>query len=117
MLIFNVLDNEDDWMSGRDPRLSHQTLKVLCIFMERPQERLAGSDILKQIGMLSGTLYPILMRLERAGWLESEWEQLDASEAGRPRKRLYRLNANGYNKTKAALTELVVPSGAPVWNY
>jgi PadR family transcriptional regulator, regulatory protein PadR len=85
--------------------------------MERPQERLAGSDILKRIGMLSGTLYPILMRLERAGWLESEWEQLDASEAGRPRKRLYRLSANGYNKTKAALAELVVPVGGPVWNY
>jgi PadR family transcriptional regulator, regulatory protein PadR len=104
-------------MSDKDPRLSHQTLKVLRIFMERPQERLAGSDILKQIGMLSGTLYPILMRLERASWLESEWEQLDASEAGRPRKRLYRLSANGYHKTKAALAELAVPSGRPAWSY
>jgi PadR family transcriptional regulator PadR len=104
-------------MSDKDPRLSHQTLRVLRTFMERPQERFAGSEILKQTGMLSGTLYPILMRLERAGWLESEWEQLDASEAGRPRKRLYRLSSTGYNKTMAAFAELAGPSGRLAWNF
>jgi PadR family transcriptional regulator PadR len=104
-------------MSDRDPRLSHQTLKVLSVFLEHPQERLAGSDILKQTGMLSGTLYPILMRLERASWLESEWEQLKPSEIGRPRKRLYRLRAHGYNKANAALAELGVPHGRPAWNF
>ncbi|MEO7819863.1 MAG: helix-turn-helix transcriptional regulator [Actinomycetota bacterium] len=43
-----------------------------------------------------GTLYKALDRLERAGHLESRWE--DPSEAaiqGRPRRRLYEVTANG----------------------
>jgi PadR family transcriptional regulator PadR len=98
-----------------DPRLSHQALRVMRVFMERPKESLAGSDIWKQTGVFTGTLYPILMRFERAGWLESEWEKLDPSEAGRPRKRLYRLTGLGYNKTRSALSELDLPNGSPAW--
>jgi DNA-binding PadR family transcriptional regulator len=104
-------------MPDKEPRLSHAALRVLGIFMTAPRERIAGSDIVKQTGMLSGTLYPILMRLERAGWLDSDWEQLDPVEAGRPRKRLYCLTPNGFNKANAALTELGVPSGRPEWSY
>jgi DNA-binding PadR family transcriptional regulator len=104
-------------MAPKDPRLSHQTLKVLRLFLEQPRESLAGSDIWKQTGMLSGTLYPILTRLERAGWLESQWEELEPSDAGRPRKRLYHLTGLGYNKTREALAELSVPNGRPAWNW
>jgi PadR family transcriptional regulator PadR len=103
-------------MARKDPRLSHQTLLVLRLFLERPRERLSGSDIWKQTRMLSGTLYPILMRLERSDWLESQWEQLDPSDAGRPRKRLYRLTGLGYNKARQALAELAVPKGRAAWN-
>ena len=103
-------------MPRKDPRLSHQTLRVLRLFLEKPREALAGSDVCKQTGMLSGTLYPILMRLERSGWLASRWEQLDPSEAGRPRKRLYRLTGLGYNKTSEALSELGVPKGRFEWS-
>jgi PadR family transcriptional regulator, regulatory protein PadR len=102
-------------MAKRDPRLSHQTLKVLKLLLERPRESLAGSDISRKTGMLSGTLYPILLRLEKAGWLISEWERLEPSEAGRPRKRFYRLSAIGYNKARAALIELAVPKGRFAW--
>jgi PadR family transcriptional regulator, regulatory protein PadR len=104
-------------MAKKDPRLSHQTLKVLSVFMERSQDRLAGSDILKRTGMLSGTVYPILMRLERARWLESEWEQLEPAEIGRPRKRLYRISSQGYNAANAALAELGVSAGRPAWSF
>ena len=103
-------------MMEREPRLSHQTLKVLKLLLEHPRERLAGSDISRKIGLLSGTLYPILLRLEKAGWLESAWEQLEPSEAGRPRKRLYRLTSTGYNKARSALNELAVPEGQLAWN-
>jgi|SRR6185437_2770033 len=104
-------------MAKKEPRLSHQALKVLSILLQRPQESVAGSDILRQTGMLSGTVYPILMRFERAKWLESEWEQLEPKDAGRPRKRLYRLSPNGYNKARAALAELELPQGRLAWNY
>lgn len=103
-------------MAEKAPRLSHQTLRVLHLFMAQPKEALAGSDIVKHTGMMSGTLYPILMRLERSGWLKSEWEQLDPSAAGRPRKRLYSITGLGYNRTSEALQELGVPKGNLAWN-
>ena len=42
-----------------------------------------------------GTLYKALDRLERGGLLESTWEDIDESLAGRPRRRLYRLTGAG----------------------
>jgi len=104
-------------MARKDPRLSHQALKVLSILLQRPKESVAGSEILKQTGMLSGTLYPILMRFERAKWLESTWEEVEPREAGRPRKRLYRLSPNGYNKARTALAELRLLDGRPAWSF
>src|SRR2546421_572622 len=55
-----------------DPRLSHQALKVLKVFIEGPKEGLAGSDIWKTLGLFTGTVYPILLRLETAGWLNGK---------------------------------------------
>jgi len=104
-------------MHEKDPRLSHQTLKVLRLFLEKPRDNLAGSDICKQTGMLSGTVYPIVMRLERAGWLDSDWEQLDPRDVGRPRKRFYHLTGLGYDKAQQALTELAVPNRRTAWSW
>ncbi|SRR5258706_12123568 len=99
----------------RDPRLSQQTLRVLALFTD-PSCRLAGSDISKRTRMLSGTMYPILLRLERAGWLKSEWEELEPRDLQRPRRRFYSLTGLGYNKSRAALAELGVPDRGVVWN-
>jgi DNA-binding PadR family transcriptional regulator len=103
-------------VAEKDPRLSYQTLRVLRVLLEHPQRGVAGSEISQQTRILSGTLYPILMRLEKAGWLDSKWEELDPSEAGRPRKRLYWLTPDGYNKTQTALQELSVGAGRFAWN-
>jgi len=102
-------------MSEKDPRLSHQTLRVLRVFLAKPRDGLAGSDIWKETKILSGTLYPILMRLEKAGWLESCWEEVEPSEAGRPRKRLYRLTGLGQSKAYDALSDLGVGTGRAAW--
>ena len=43
-----------------------------------------------------GTLYKALDRMEKAGLLESRWEDpLIAANAGRPRRRLYQVTAAG----------------------
>jgi PadR family transcriptional regulator, regulatory protein PadR len=104
-------------MVDKDPRLSLQTLRVLQVFLDRPREPLAGSDIWKQTRMLSGTIYPILMRLERAHWLKSEWETLDPSTLGRPRRRFYQLTGLGYNKVREALSELGPMQGRLEWSH
>jgi PadR family transcriptional regulator, regulatory protein PadR len=79
----------------RDVRMSLQTLKVLEAFLDEPTDELSGADVLKRSGIASGTLYPILLRLEAAGWFVSRWEAVDPASLGRPRRRLYRLTPTG----------------------
>ena len=76
-------------------RMSLQTLRVLEAFLENPADELAGADVQKRGQLASGTLYPILLRLESAGWFVSRWEAVDPTEVGRPRRRLYRLTPTG----------------------
>lgn len=79
----------------KDIRLTAQALKMLKLFMEQPRDKRSGAEISRLAGISSGTLYPLLARFERAGWLASEWETIDPSEEGRPRRRFYRLTAAG----------------------
>lgn len=92
-------------MSG-EPRLSTQTLKVLGILMAGPQTELSGAEIGRATNLASGTLYPILLRLEQAQWLKSRWEAGDPKALGRPRRRFYRVTALGSRRVEAAFKEL-----------
>lgn len=66
-----------------------------------------GFDVMEACGMPSGTVYPALRRLERAGLLGSGWEDEEhARAAGRPRRRTYRLTATGRKELPAAETKL-----------
>jgi PadR family transcriptional regulator PadR len=82
----------------RNVRMSLQTLRVLEAFLENPTEQLSGAEVHQQCGIASGTLYPILLRLESAGWFVSKWESIDPSSVGRPRRRLYRLTTTGLRR-------------------
>lgn len=86
-------------------RISGPTLKALSLFMERNPTPLSGADLVNEKKILSGTLYPLLDRLETSGWLVSEWEDIDPSQAGRPRKRLYRLTGAGATNARSVLEE------------
>ena len=83
---------------GGDVRMSLQTLKVLEAFLNDPTDELSGADVQKRSGVASGTLYPILLRLESAGWFVSRWEAVDPASVGRPRRRLYRLTPTGLTR-------------------
>lgn len=82
----------------RDVRMSLQTLRVLEAFLEDLTGALSGADLIKRCKLASGTLYPILLRLESAGWFVSRWESIDPASAGRPRRRLYRLTPTGVRR-------------------
>ncbi|PZE66453.1 PadR family transcriptional regulator [Curtobacterium sp. MCBD17_021] len=60
-----------------------------------------GLQLIKVIGRPSGTVYPILERLERQGWIDSSWDD-DAERSG-PRRRLYEFTADG----RQAAAELI----------
>lgn len=99
----------------KSPRLTHATLKVLRMFLDNPARGLAGSDLWRETGVWSGTLYPMLARLESAGWLTSEWESIDPSEAGRPRKRIYKITAVGQREAYEALVPLELVGDSKSW--
>jgi PadR family transcriptional regulator PadR len=85
--------------------MTMQTLAVLKALLVRPREARYGLDIAREAGLKSGTLYPALARLERAGWLESLWEDIDQAAAGRPRRRYYRLTTHGAVHAQRALED------------
>lgn len=72
-----------------------QVRLVLQTLAEDPDQQRYGLEIVESTGLLPGTIYPILARLEQAGWLRSEWEAAAEHTPGRPRRRYYRLTADG----------------------
>ena len=62
-------------MSLDEPRITGPVLKVLGALLSSPRFELSGADVGRATKLASGTLYPILLRLEGAGWLESRWEE------------------------------------------
>jgi PadR family transcriptional regulator, regulatory protein PadR len=95
--------------------MTKQTLKVLGALMSYPGESVSGAEIAREIGLMSGTLYPILLRLEQAQWLESRWERGDPHELGRPRRRLYHLTALGKKSARAAFQDVESAIRGFVW--
>lgn len=77
----------------REPNTSPQTQALLQALLEQPQTWQHGYDLSKRTNLKSGTLYPILARLEANGFLESIW--LEPSTPGKPPRHAYRLTAEG----------------------
>jgi PadR family transcriptional regulator, regulatory protein PadR len=86
-------------------RLSRQTLTVLEALLFHPAEWQHGYSLSQRTGIPSGTLYPILMRLEKLHWLETRWEELKTP--GRPPRHLYRLSgtARGWAREELRAAE------------
>ncbi len=77
----------------RSRRPSAQTLRVLGALAAEPLGWRYGYELGAEVGLRSGSLYPILVRLSDRGLLEAAWES-DAPP-GRPPRHLYRLTASG----------------------
>jgi DNA-binding PadR family transcriptional regulator len=85
------------------------TQRVLEALLTDPGRELYGIEIGDAAALRSGTVHPILARLEGVGWLESRWEDVDPSAAGRPPRRYYRLTADGVESARAALARAYRP--------
>src|SRR3954451_23971968 len=83
----------------RTRRLSPQTLKVLNALAASPSTWRYGYELGAEVGLRSGSLYPILVRLSDRGLLEAQWEE--SSGAGRPPRHMYRLPAEGLEHAAA----------------
>jgi PadR family transcriptional regulator PadR len=91
------------------PRMTIATQMVLRALLADPSGEFYGSEIGGAAGLRSGTVHPILARLEAAGWVESRWEDAKAEVVGRPVRRYYRLTATGVEEARAALSRVQQP--------
>lgn len=84
-------------------RVTNATLDVLEALMG-PDDELYGLKIAQNAGRKVGSVYPILARLEEAGWVESSWEREERGERG-PRRRFYRFSPKGLDAARTLLTD------------
>lgn len=77
----------------RDRRPSAQTVAILTALAAEPLVWRYGYELGLEVGLKSGSLYPILARLSDRGLLDSAWEK--PASLGRPARHLYRLSARG----------------------
>ncbi|MFE6893607.1 helix-turn-helix transcriptional regulator [Streptomyces sp. NPDC057694] len=83
-------------------RVTDATVDVVETLLSGDEE-LYGLKIAKLTGRASGSVVPILMRLEGCGWVLSEWEQ-DSAARG-PRRRFYRLHADRIGDARQLVNE------------
>ncbi len=85
------------------------TQLVLRELLADPTAEKYGLEICKAVGLASGTVHPLLYKFEELGWLESRFEQIDPADAGRPRRRFYRLTPDGAEFAHQALARVRKP--------
>ncbi|RKE42715.1 PadR family transcriptional regulator [Sphingomonas sp. PP-CC-3G-468] len=78
---------------GRNRRPSKQMLILLEALAAHTQRWRHGYDLMKETGLLSGTLYPLLIRMTDQGLVEAEWREPE--QPGRPARHAYRLTNAG----------------------
>ncbi len=100
------------------PRMTLQVQLVLGEMLNEPDVSRYGLDLCTATGLPSGTIYPILARLERYGWVESDSEDPEAHiSEGRPRRRYYRLTRDGAEFASGALNEIRQARRSTAWTW
>ena len=73
--------------------LSDHARRVLAALLDARGIWSHGYELARLANVKSGTLYPLLIRLEGQNYLEAEWQK--PTERGRPPRHAYRLTASG----------------------
>ncbi|GAA4239732.1 hypothetical protein GCM10022254_61140 [Actinomadura meridiana] len=101
-------------------RMTDQMLAVLSVLLRSDDEKgQYGQRVAAATALRTGTVYPILVRFERAGWVTSRWEDRDdpseVRDSGAPRK-YYKLTSEGRERARAAVNarrEALAKAGMP----
>ena len=91
---------------AEEVRVTANVAKVLHVLLDDPNGQHYGYTLMHASALPSGNLYPILSRLEAAGWIEGHGEDIDASTAGRRPRRYYRLTGEGAERARIAMAQL-----------
>ena len=96
-------------MSKKRRPLSIASVTVLHAMSEGAQY---GFEIMDATELPSGTVYPILGRLERSGLVRARWERVEiARREKRPPRRYYALTKDGSRELAASLERLRTLTG------
>jgi DNA-binding PadR family transcriptional regulator len=87
-------------------KITTTVAKTLAAFLAASDVPQYGMSLIKQTGLAPGTLYPILKRLHKEGWLNVSNEDIDPAIEGRPARKNYLLSETGRRESREALTEL-----------
>lgn len=86
--------------------------RVLRVFLADVSARHYGYDLMKAAKLPSGTLYPMLARLQDQGLVMSEWEPQPADAGGRPPRRYYQLTGDGIRVARLELAQAATAATA-----
>lgn len=84
-------------------KLTDPLERVLRVLIADPAAPHYGYDLMKAARLPSGTLYPMLARLQQQGLVDAEWEPRQDETGGRPPRKYYRLTGEGIRVTRAEL--------------
>ncbi len=83
--------------------------RVLRVLVADPAAPHYGYDLMKAARLPSGTLYPMLARLQQEGLVDSQWEEQRPDAGGRPPRKYYRLTAEGARVVRLELARAATP--------
>ena len=90
----------------QDLDITPKMAMVLKVFLEDPDQPRYGFELMKLTGTASGSLYPMLAKLEGAGWLTKGKENIDPRAAGRPARTHYTITGAAVSAARIQLAEL-----------
>ena len=89
-------------VSAPKVRLTAVIMDVLDVITSSPSDNPAwGLRVCEATGYGTGTIYPALDRLMKAGWITDHWE--DPPPPDRPRRRFYEITSSGRERYAEAL--------------
>lgn len=94
---------------ARSRALSGQARSLLAVLAEAGGAWRHGYELARLTGLGSGTLYPLLLRLEGQGYLDAQWQP--PAIRGRPARHAYRLTAAGLALARSQADERPAPAG------
>ena len=90
--------------------MTQATQLVLRVMLAEPTRQAYGGEIGRVAGLPSGTITPILARLENAGILAHHVEDVDPSQIGRPRRKYFYFTPDGAERARHELARTTMAS-------
>lgn len=84
-------------------RITPTMTTLLRKFLEDIDAPLFGFEVVREFKISSGSVYPALARLEKAGWIEGHLEDIDPKVELRRPRRYYTMTATGAFEATRAL--------------